>query len=143
MKPFSTPVLSKRTYRELKLLKHLRHENVCIGKLFLARPVHLTELHRSLVSATSSSLLLRTCSYLCSTKAPFQSTDTHPVTSSPSCWAPIFTACSPQDRLRSNSSNTSSTRFLFVPPNTRRTKARLTKSLARTEIRPLGRCCPP
>ena len=30
MKPFSTPVLSKRTYRELKLLKHLRHENVSI-----------------------------------------------------------------------------------------------------------------
>lgn len=28
MKPFSTPVLSKRTYRELKLLKALRHENV-------------------------------------------------------------------------------------------------------------------
>ncbi|CAH0033624.1 unnamed protein product [Clonostachys rhizophaga] len=27
MKPFSTPVLAKRTYRELKLLKHLRHEN--------------------------------------------------------------------------------------------------------------------
>nr|CAG8530391.1 8101_t:CDS:10 [Entrophospora candida] len=27
MKPFSTPVLSKRTYRELKLLKHLKHEN--------------------------------------------------------------------------------------------------------------------
>lgn len=27
-KPFSTPVLSKRTYRELKLLKHIRHENV-------------------------------------------------------------------------------------------------------------------
>ena len=24
MKPFSTPVLAKRTYRELKLLKHLR-----------------------------------------------------------------------------------------------------------------------
>ena len=30
MKPFSTPVLAKRTYRELKLLKHLRHENVCL-----------------------------------------------------------------------------------------------------------------
>jgi len=30
MKPFSTPVLSKRTYRELKLLKYLRHENVRI-----------------------------------------------------------------------------------------------------------------
>lgn len=30
MKPFSTPVLSKRTYRELKLLKHIQHENVRI-----------------------------------------------------------------------------------------------------------------
>ena len=30
MKPFSTPVLSKRTYRELKLLKHIQHENVSI-----------------------------------------------------------------------------------------------------------------
>ena len=28
MKPFSTSVLSKRTYRELKLLKHIQHENV-------------------------------------------------------------------------------------------------------------------
>ena len=26
MKPFSTPVLSKRTYRKLKLLKHIQHE---------------------------------------------------------------------------------------------------------------------
>jgi serine/threonine protein kinase len=34
MKPFSTPVLSKRTYRELKLLKHLRHENVCFRAPF-------------------------------------------------------------------------------------------------------------
>ena len=32
MKPFSTPVLSKRTYRELKLLKHLKHENVRGGR---------------------------------------------------------------------------------------------------------------
>lgn len=30
MKPFSTPVLAKRTYRELKLLKHIQHENVRI-----------------------------------------------------------------------------------------------------------------
>lgn len=30
MKPFSAPVLAKRTYRELKLLKALRHENVWI-----------------------------------------------------------------------------------------------------------------
>ena len=28
MKPFNAPVLSKRTYRELKLLKHIQHENV-------------------------------------------------------------------------------------------------------------------
>ena len=143
MKPFSTPVLSKRTYRELKLLKHLRHENVRTGKLFLARPFHLTELHRSLVSATFSSPLLRTCSYLCPRKSALQSTNAHPATSSPSSWAPIFTACSLQDRLRSNSSNTSSTRFLFVPLSTRRIKSRLTKSLARIEIRPLGRRCPP
>jgi serine/threonine protein kinase len=33
MKPFSTPVLSKRTYRELKLLKHLKHENVSCPRL--------------------------------------------------------------------------------------------------------------
>lgn len=31
MKPFSTPVLSKRTYRELKLLKHIQHENVWLS----------------------------------------------------------------------------------------------------------------
>lgn len=37
MKPFSTPVLSKRTYRELKLLKHIQHENVCSPSLFLQR----------------------------------------------------------------------------------------------------------
>ena len=33
MKPFSTPVLSKRTYRELKLLKHIQHENVSLSLL--------------------------------------------------------------------------------------------------------------
>lgn len=32
MKPFSTPVLSKRTYRELKLLKHIRHENASLAR---------------------------------------------------------------------------------------------------------------
>jgi p38 MAP kinase len=36
MKPFSTPVLAKRTYRELKLLKHLKHENVCSPSALLA-----------------------------------------------------------------------------------------------------------
>jgi p38 MAP kinase len=42
MKPFSTPVLSKRTYRELKLLKHLRHENVGILDAALWRVQILT-----------------------------------------------------------------------------------------------------
>ncbi|KAJ1569182.1 Mitogen-activated protein kinase 13 [Cladochytrium tenue] len=28
MRPFSTPILAKRTYRELMLLKNLRHENI-------------------------------------------------------------------------------------------------------------------
>ena len=37
MKPFSTSVLAKRTYRELKLLKHLRHENlICLEDIFLS-----------------------------------------------------------------------------------------------------------
>jgi serine/threonine protein kinase len=30
LKPFSNPVLSKRTFRELRLLKYLRHDNVFI-----------------------------------------------------------------------------------------------------------------
>jgi serine/threonine protein kinase len=38
MKPFSTPVLSKRTYRELKLLKHLKHENVRRSPVSPCRP---------------------------------------------------------------------------------------------------------
>jgi serine/threonine protein kinase len=35
MKPFSAPVLAKRTYRELKLLKALRHENVSLNYRFV------------------------------------------------------------------------------------------------------------
>jgi serine/threonine protein kinase len=42
MKPFSTPVLSKRTYRELKLLKHLRHENVRLSIAGSQAPTPLT-----------------------------------------------------------------------------------------------------
>ena len=46
MKPFSTPVLAKRTYRELKLLKHIRHENVRVwgetyADYFAERHFHL------------------------------------------------------------------------------------------------------
>lgn len=62
MKPFSTPVLSKRTYRELKLLKHLRHENVRMGYIHSAGWV-LT-LPRSSVSAISLSHRLKTCQYI-------------------------------------------------------------------------------
>jgi p38 MAP kinase len=59
MKPFSTPVLSKRTYRELKLLKHLRHENIiCLSDIFISPLEDIyfvtellgTDLHRLLTS---------------------------------------------------------------------------------------------
>ena len=40
MKPFSTPVLSKRTYRELKLLKHIQHENVSLCASTPSFPFH-------------------------------------------------------------------------------------------------------
>lgn len=61
MKPFSTPVLSKRTYRELKLLKHLKHENVRRTRPSAVQgAVPLTH-GRSSPSATSSFLLSRIC----------------------------------------------------------------------------------
>ncbi|KAI4755260.1 Hog1-like MAP kinase protein [Aureobasidium sp. EXF-3400] len=59
MKPFSTPVLSKRTYRELKLLKHLRHENVIslsdifispLEDIYFVTELLGTDLHRLLTS---------------------------------------------------------------------------------------------
>lgn len=66
MKPFSTPVLSKRTYRELKLLKHLRHENVSerpaqtrnghLQRLSLTPSDHLVERHLHLASRGHVSL---------------------------------------------------------------------------------------
>lgn len=56
MKPFSTPVLAKRTYRELKLLKHLRHENVrCVARAALTR--------RLSASVTSSSRHSKICAW--------------------------------------------------------------------------------
>ncbi|KAI1292761.1 MAPK protein hog1 [Mortierella claussenii] len=48
MKPFSTPVLSKRTYRELKLLKHLKHENII--SFYFVTELLGTDLHRLLTS---------------------------------------------------------------------------------------------
>lgn len=59
MKPFGTPVLSKRTYRELKLLKHLRHENlICLSDIFISPLEDIyfvtellgTDLHRLLMT---------------------------------------------------------------------------------------------
>ncbi|KAL4401696.1 MAPK protein Hog1 [Malassezia pachydermatis] len=59
MKPFSTPVLAKRTYRELKLLKHIRHENIIslsdifispLEDLYFVTELLGTDLHRLLTS---------------------------------------------------------------------------------------------
>lgn len=59
LKPFSTPVLSKRTYRELKLLKQLRHENlISLSDIFISPLEDIyfvtellgTDLHRLLTS---------------------------------------------------------------------------------------------
>ncbi|ESW95998.1 hypothetical protein KL921_003858 [Ogataea angusta] len=59
MKPFSTAVLAKRTYRELKLLNHLRHENlISLDDIFLSplediyfvTELQGTDLHRLLTS---------------------------------------------------------------------------------------------
>ncbi len=65
MKPFSTPVLAKRTYRELKLLKHLKHENVgrpsSSSSPQSADEQLLTPLRRSSRSAISSFPPSRTC----------------------------------------------------------------------------------
>lgn len=71
MKPFSTPVLSKRTYRELKLLKHIQHENVCDSKrlnnttsleTLTFDPLNCTVLsNRSSACAMCSYLLKRIC----------------------------------------------------------------------------------
>lgn len=59
MKPFSTPVLAKRTYRELKLLNHLRHENLIsmddiflspLEDLYFVTELQGADLHRLLTS---------------------------------------------------------------------------------------------
>ena len=59
MKPFSTPVLAKRTYRELKLLNHLRHENLIslediflspLEDIYFVTDLQGTDLHRLLTS---------------------------------------------------------------------------------------------
>jgi p38 MAP kinase len=77
MKPFSTPVLSKRTYRELKLLKHLRHENV--GCPYLCGTIHLTS-GRSSALAISSYPRWRTCWWPISLPSPSADSNSYFVT---------------------------------------------------------------
>ena len=59
MKPFLTSVLAKRTYRELKLLKHLKHENLItlddifispLEDIYFVNELQGTDLHRLLNS---------------------------------------------------------------------------------------------
>lgn len=59
MKPFSTAILAKRTYRELKLLNHLRHENLIslediflspLEDIYFVTELQGTDLHRLLTS---------------------------------------------------------------------------------------------
>jgi hypothetical protein len=59
LKPFSTPVLAKRTYRELKLLKHFRHDNIIslydvflspLEDIYFVTELLGTDLHRLLTS---------------------------------------------------------------------------------------------
>ncbi|KAJ5264696.1 MAP kinase SakA [Penicillium chrysogenum] len=59
VKPFSSSVLSKRTYRELKLLKHLRYENIIslsdifispLEDIYFVTDLLGTDLHRLMTS---------------------------------------------------------------------------------------------
>ncbi|KAJ3918973.1 kinase-like domain-containing protein [Lentinula edodes] len=59
MKPFSTPLLSKRTYRELKSLKHIQHKNILslrdvfispLEDLYFITELLGTDLHQLLTS---------------------------------------------------------------------------------------------
>jgi p38 MAP kinase len=69
MKPFSTPVLAKRTYRELKLLKHLRHENVIsLSDIFIS-PLEDMYVTRPEFSFTRNRALTR-CLQLLRHRAP-------------------------------------------------------------------------
>lgn len=59
LKPFSTPVLAKRTYRELRLLKHFKHDNIIslydvfispLEDIYFVTELLGTDLHRLLTS---------------------------------------------------------------------------------------------
>lgn len=143
MKPFSTPVLSKRTYRELKLLKHLRHENVSILDGNITRRGTNSNFRRSSVSATFSFPPSRICMHLQVEQRSYQFANQTPATSLLSCWVPTSTVFSLPGLLRNNSSNTSSTRSWLVSSMAGDRSKRLTSFTARPEIRPLRRRRPP
>ncbi|CAJ0626432.1 16477_t:CDS:2 [Entrophospora sp. SA101] len=59
LKPFSTPVLAKRTFREFKLLKQLKHENIIslndvfispLEDIYFVTELLETDLHQLLTS---------------------------------------------------------------------------------------------
>jgi p38 MAP kinase len=59
LKPFSTPVLAKRTFRELRLLKHFKHDNIIslydvfispLEDIYFVTELLGTDLHRLLTS---------------------------------------------------------------------------------------------
>jgi len=72
--PFSTPVLSKRAYRELKLLKHVQHENVGIPSLLHFCQLQLSRFSPSL---TFSYLLWRICGSFILPGSPLSSRGPH------------------------------------------------------------------
>lgn len=68
MKPFSTASLAKRTYRELKLLKHLRHENVIspsdifispLEDIYFVTELLGTDLHQLLLSRPLDPMIIK------------------------------------------------------------------------------------
>jgi len=113
MKPFNAPVLSKRTYRELKLLKHIQHENVScrwfsllVTQLLVPQIISLSDVFISPLEDLSvhrhdcaSVICLPGC---------------HTVTLWQNCSAQIFTGCWPHDRWRNNLFNISCTKFSCV-----------------------------
>lgn len=96
MKPFSTPVLSKRTYRELKLLKHIQHENVG-GSIGAYTPTSASQLiytdrFRLLAYETFLYRRRRICEHLVCVSRSCSLVDCLD-TSSRSCWELTYTDC--------------------------------------------------
>ena len=108
MKPFSTPVLSKRTYRELKLLKHLRHENV--SKQHDNRQATLILMAAQVISLSDIFISPLEDMYGCRSSNHMGTRLMSLDTLSLSSWEPTFIAFSPLDRSKNSSSNTFSTR---------------------------------